>query len=92
MRDGWKFKLRLFWSRNSAPIMVFTLAAVLLLIGVWFGYAESKLDGAQKAAFMEGCLRHEKQYKCTAMWRAGQSRQPTYIPSAPIIINPSSGG
>lgn len=58
---------------SSTPLWI--IGAVLLGLIFLVGHSENKA----KDAFMTDCLKDHKQYECTAMWRAGDSKSSTVV-------------
>lgn len=59
------------------------IIVALVVVGIGFYYAV-KDTGRQHSAFMTECRQYQKNYECTALWRAGEQRGVTYI--APVVI------
>lgn len=59
-------------------ILVFIFCVIL------FAYYAVKDSAAEKAHFMQLCQQEEPEYKCIAMWRAGEKKS-SVVPM-PIII------
>jgi hypothetical protein len=38
-----------------------------------------------RSAFMAECVQYQKQYECTAMWRAGEQHHSTTVVPMPIV-------
>lgn len=49
---------------------------------VWLIVAEGRATEAAEEKFMAACTQHEPEYRCTAMWRAGDSA----VPAVPIVV------
>ena len=66
----------------DAPFGLF----IALLIGGLIAVLPSVVsaDNERRDAFMKSCLQDKKDYECTAMWRAGDSR--TFVAPVPVIL------
>ena len=56
-----------------------SVAAAALLGFIWLMIYVAKVASASHARFMDQCMQDHKEYECTAMWRAGDSGQPTVV-------------
>lgn len=58
--------------------------AVLLCVAAlaWLFFAAGSANEAEREKFMADCERHEQEYRCTAMWRAGNNR----AVAIPIVV------
>lgn len=63
------------WVLNNIGAVIIGMlgvAAILLILS-------SLHERNKKAEFMDECLKYQKQYECTALWRRSEST-PIYIP------------
>lgn len=67
-------------SDNMGMVLLFIIALMAFLI-----FAVVAAEGKEREQFMELCQKHEPEYKCIAMWRAGEQSSTTVIPM-PVVV------
>lgn len=70
-------------SRGNGLVVLLCLLALIAGIG-WVLYAALHADNDRRERFMQECLQYEREYQCTAKWRAGESRttiMPMVVPT-----------
>jgi len=40
----------------------------------------------EQSKFMQACMKDKKEYECTAMWRAGESKSNTTVIPMPVVV------
>lgn len=69
------------WACENFVEMLVVVCILTIVFGIGIGI---HVEIQQKRAFMQQCMEDHKEYECTAMWRAGETKTTT-VP-VPIII------